>query len=123
MEMVMTIGSTANIAFAFETIRKTGRPFLLGPEHRLALILLSDRFGMGASMIDIGEMHRLLGTEDPSHVKGILARLAVAGVIRLTQFVDDTVFAGSSIATEAEIADVRRHLRCDWPFHNWAGET
>lgn len=119
----MTIGSTANLGFAFETMRRSRGHVPLGPEHRLALILLADKFGMGAAMVEISEMHQLLGTEDPSHVEGILARLAASGFIRLTKFHEDTAFAGSTIATDAEIAVARRHLQCDWPFHNWAGET
>ncbi|MEP9389637.1 hypothetical protein [Mesorhizobium sp. KR9-304] len=118
----MTIGSIANIATAFEVIRKSVGPGALSTEERLALVLLSDSFGMGACEISIGKLHGMMATEDPSITREALERLAARGLIRLSDWQDyDTAFAASSIASDEEIEHVRRHLECNWPFREWKG--
>lgn len=119
----MTTGSTANLAFAFETLcasRPPQRPNL-EPLHRLVLILVSDQFGGGAAMLDADELHRLCGSDDPTEIEDALKHLAARGLIRLSRIVEGRAFAGSTIATEAEIADARNALGCQWPFENWTG--
>lgn len=120
----MTIGSTANLAAAYDVLRTwRGRSWALEPVHRLALMLLADRFGAGAALVDFGEMHHLLGTDDPSVARSAIEWLARSGLVRLSDWRGDSAFAGSTIATEQEIADARRSIGCDWPFENWAGKT
>lgn len=118
----MTIGSTANIAFAFTALKQSG-PHPLSPVERLALILIGDAFGMGAAKVSVSKFHQMLGTDDPLDAQAALSALAAKGLIRLSQFRDGEAYAASSIATEREIATARDYAACDWPFHNWAGTT
>lgn len=115
----MTIGSTANIASAFNVLRNHPP---LKPLHRLALILISDGFGMGAAKVDCSKLDHLLGTEDHADARSAVEHLAACGYIRLSDWHGDVAFAGSLIATEQEIANVRSHLDCAWPFVNWTGK-
>lgn len=120
----MTIGSTANLGFAFDTLRTWRGEKALDPAHRLLLILISDQFGNGACVVSNNRLQPLTGLGDPIEVGDGLVWLARCGLIRLSRYQDfDTAFAGSIIATEAEIAAARHALGCNWPFHNWPGES
>ena len=117
----MTIGSLANLAFAFNTIRDASGPKSLSPVERLALILIYDRLGMGAGEINVRQMHGYLGTDDPSAAESTLISLARRGLIRMTAFEDGAAFVATAIADEREIANVREHDGCRQPFHDWTG--
>ncbi len=119
----MTIGSTANIAAAFDVLGAWRGPRALEPVHRLALLLISESFGSGAAYVDASKLHHMLGTGDPSEAISAVEWLARCGLIRLTGWHEDAALAGSVIATEREIAAARDHLGCPWPFENWTGET
>lgn len=119
----MTIGSSANLSAAFDTLRGWyGRPQALEPVHRLTLLLIADAFGMGAAFVDPAKLHHLVGV-DPDEVKSAIEWLARCGLIRLSAWRNGLAFAGSTIATEQEIAVARSGLGCDWPFENWTGKT
>jgi len=119
----MTIGSTANIAAAYDVLRTWHGSRSLEPVHRLALLLIADSFGSGATYVDASKLHHMLGTDDPSDARSAIEWLAGCGLIRLSEWHDGIALAGSTIATEREIADARDRLHCPWPFENWAGVT
>src|SRR5690606_30787923 len=122
-DSAMTIGSTANIAAALEAIKESRSPGAMPPIERLALLLISDRLGMGATQLDVRTLHALLGTEDPSEAKEAVTALSRRGLLLLSRWRDDVAFIGSTIATEQEISDARRALGCDWHFIKWTGAT
>lgn len=117
----MTIGSLANLTFAFGAIRDSSQPNPLSPVERLALILIYDGLGMGAGEISIRQMHSHLGTDDPSEAESTLISLARRGLVRMTTIEGGAAFVATAIADEGEIENVREHDGCRRPFHNWTG--
>ncbi len=119
----MTTGSIANLGAAMKTIVGLTGPKAMPPVERLALLLLADRMAAGAAMIDLGWLHGLLGTDDPSQARAAVEGLARRGHLLLSRWRDDAAYAGSTIATADEIAEARKAHGCDWQFENWTGAT
>ncbi len=117
----MTIGSTANIAFAFAEANNAQSS--IDATGKLLLILIADQCAPGAAVVDLLRLGQLVSVKTPSIVHRHLLILAQFGLLNVSDIHEGKTLCSLPIATWDEVSEFRREAKCDWRFIRGPGEA